>query len=371
MNIGKLAGGALFVAAVLAIWLWPQTVPVPPKDDSIRPIRSMVVKTGMKFPDLHLTGKIKANADRTLAFKQPGRIKGISVAAGQRVKKGDKLAWLDPLDFENDLAKAEAAEKRDRLSCERKREAAKKNAISQEEVSQAEALLHQSEAQLALAKRALEDTVLTAPFDGEVSEVPATELDMVTPATKIVLVHDLSKVKIDVVVPETLAISMRKIKPIATNCTVCTLASISFDSVPGRKFPAKFVEYVANANAKSQTYLATYVMDAPPDLMLLPGMSATLSISGDDYRYESETMVDAISLPEAALGIASSGEHFVWVLAETEQKGVYEAKRRTVQAGCRSGGTVAIAKGLKDGERVAIVGVHMLDEGRKVRLLAE
>lgn len=368
---GKFVGTVLFSAAVAAIWLWPGANNEFAPDDSVRPIRSVVVKEGVRMPDLFFTGRVKANADRTLCFKQSGRIQRISVMSGQSVKKGEKLAWLDPIDFENDLAKAEAAELRDRLSCERKREAAKKNAISQEELSQAEAQLKQSKAELALARRALEDTVLVAPFDCEVAEVPATELDMVSPSSKIVLVHDLTKVKIDVVIPETLAIESRKIKSVDTDPTACAGAKISFDSVPGRQFPVQFVEFVANANAKSQTYIATYVMDAPEDLCLLPGMSATMTVRGDGYRMDSNVLSKSLMLPESAVGVNDDGSHFAWVLEESAEKGVYVARRRALTIYSRQNGRTIVSSGIKAGERVATAGVMVLNEGRKVRLLAE
>lgn len=367
--LGKTIGGILFVGATAAIWLWPRHRVEMPADTSVRPVRSMLVTEGFRQPDLHFAGRVKANKDRTLCFKQAGRLQRIPVSAGRPVKKGDKLAWLDPLDFENDLAKAEAAEKRDRLTCMRKREAAKKKAISEEEVSQAEAQLKQSEAQLALARRALEETVLLAPFDGTIAEVPATELDMVSPNVPIVLVHDLSKIKVDAVIPETIAILQRRMRATGgTNC-VCSVATISLDSVPGRSFPARFVEYVSNADTKTQTYVATYEMDAPADLMVMPGMSATLFVSGKDYTYESDVAARSVSVPEAALGVADDGSHFVWVLEESAERGVWAARRRKVAVLSRANGFVALQDGVRAGERVATAGVAELTEGRRVRLL--
>ena len=371
INIGKVIGAALFAGAVAAIEFWPEAKVEARPDDAVRPVRSVVAEKGARLPDLYFTGKVKADSDRTLCFKQSGRVQRIPVSAGQKIKKGDRLAWLDPLDFEKDLAKAEAAEQRDRQTCDRKREAAKKNAISREELSQAEAQLAVSEAQLALAKRALEDTVLLAPFDGTVAEIPASELDMVTPATKIVLVHDLSKIKIDVTFPETMAIAARKIKAADDKRGVCAMAHVYFDSVPGRLFPVKFVEYVSNADAKTQTYVATYVMDAPEDLMIMPGMSATLFIKGTDYRFDSADIANAIVLPESAVAAAPDGTFGVWVLESASEQGVFIARHRTVEIASRSNGSVTILKGVASGERIATAGVSQLTEGRKVRLLAE
>ena len=371
INTGKIIGAALFAGAVAAIEFWPEAKVEAKPDDSVRPVRSVVAEKGTRLPDLYLTRKVKADSDRTLCFKQSGRIQRIPVSAGQAIKKGDKLAWLDPLDFEKDLVKAEAAATRDRQTCERKREAAKKNAISKEELSQAETQLQLSEAQLALAKRALEDTVLLAPFDGTVAEVPASELDMVTPASKIVLVHDLSKIKIDVIFPETLAIAAKKIRAADGKREVCVAANVYFDSVPERLFPVKFVEYVSNADSKTQTYVATYVMDAPDDLMVLPGMSATLFVRGEDYRFDSKVLEDSVRLPESAVAAAPDGTFEVWALEPSAEKDIFVAHRRSVELASRNGGAVTVMKGVNPGERIATAGCSQLTEGRKVRLIAE
>lgn len=368
ISVGKVVGFALFAGATAAVVLWPNPEFHAQPDNLVRPIRSEVVAAGARMPDIYLTGRVRASEDRTLAFKQYGRIQRIPVVAGQKVKKGDKLAWLDPIDFEKDLAKAESVERRDRLTYQRKAEALKKNAISQEEVSQAEAQLRQSEAQLALSKRALEDTVLYAPFDGTVAEVPATELDMVTPQTRVVLVHDLSKVKIDAVCPETMVITAKKFSPVRGESNVCEVVTASFDSVPGRKFPVKFVEYVSNADSRTQTYVATYEMDAPNDLMLFPGMSATLFISGEAYRHVGDEQSKLVSIPESALGVSDDGSFFVWVLEATAEPDVHAVRLRRIEVSDRANGRVSVKGGLSVGERIATAGVSVLTEGRKVRL---
>ena len=380
-TLGKIVGATLFAGATAAVWLWPDAEQAAKPDDSVRPVRSALVEVGAKMPDLHFPGKIRANEDRDLAFKQSGRIQRIPVVAGQQVKKGEKLAWLDPLDFQDNLAQAEAAAMRDRLTCERKRAAGQKNAISKEEISQAEAQLKLSEAQLALAKRALEETILYAPFDGEIAKVPGGELDMVSPLDTVIVFRDVSKVKVDVRLPETMVITSPNLQAvdgerIAKKGPVGkeerpVRATVSFDSVPGRSFPVAFVEYETAADLRSQTYVATFVMDTPKDLMLLPGMSATLSLRGTDYRYVGAGADTSATLPESAVGVGADGAHFAWVLEESGEKGVYVAKRRAIAVADRNHGRVVVSKGLAGGERVATAGVAVLTEGRKVRLLAE
>ena len=363
MSIVKMVGGIGVVGVAAAVCLWPGKGVTVATREPLRPVRSAIAKSCDRMPDLTFAGIVQAAETRTLAFKQSGRIQRIAVSKGQEVRKGDKLAWLDPLDFKSSLAKAEAIEKRDRLSYERKSDALRKKAISQEEVSQAEAQLRQSEAALDLAKRALEETVLYAPFDGTVAEVPATELDMVGPANHIVKMQDTSSVNIDVGVAEKYILRRKQFVDVDTD----EGRTVSFDSLPGRSFRVSFKEFQADRN--NQTFVATYTMVPPKDLLLLPGMSATLTISGASYAKTGDESADAMMIiPESGIGAASDGSHFVWVLHQTPEKGVYEVDRRGVVVVRRTDeGTVVT--GLKSGERIATAGVSILSEGRKVTLL--
>ena len=243
MLINKKTGcvWAAGVAAALGLCLWARGGKA--EAEALRPVRSTVVSAGYKMPDLVFAGIVQASTSRTLVFKQSGRIQHIAVAKGQDVKKGEKLAWLDPVDFVDALSKAEAAATRDRLSYARKSDALKKKAISQEDVSQSEAQLKQSEAALELAKRALEETVLYAPFDGTIAEVPATELDMVGAANPVVKIQDKSSVNIDVGVAEKYILRRSQFVDIETD----EGRTVSFDALPGQSFRCVFKEFQASA----------------------------------------------------------------------------------------------------------------------------
>lgn len=365
MDIGKAVGGVLLVAATAAIWLWPEGDARSPAEEVIRPVRSVIVAADARMPDLRFVGTVKANESRTLTFKQSGRVEKIPVSKGQAIRKGERLAWLDPLDFRNRLAQAEAAVERDRLTYRRKSDAAAKNAISQEELSQAEAQLKQSEAAWELAKRELAETELLAPFDCTVADIPAAELDMVGASTPIVKIQDLSKLKIDVVYPEAAVIVAKKLKHAAGPSDPCV--EIVFDSYPSKRYPAKFVEYVGTADEKTQTYRATYEMTPPAELNILPGMSATLHVSGDSYRYEDGEAVGLV-VPESAVASGSDGAAYACRLVETSRPDVFAVTRVPVELGHTVNGGISILKGLAAGDRIATAGVTLLADGQQVRL---
>ena len=370
MSIGKTVGIVMFAGAVAAIWLWPAAKAPSVPEEIVRPVRSCVVTGDSVMPELRFAGQIKATESRTLRFKQAGRVERIPVSKGQKVKKGDRLAWLFADDFKNRVEEMTAVAERDRLSYQRISDAAKKNAVSREELSRAEAQLRQSEANLELAKRALEETVLTAPFDGSIADIPATELDMVSSADRIVVLQDLSRIKIDAVIPETIAILQRKIRHNDASDTNRCVITVTFDSFPGRVFDASFVECTVVADKDTQTFTATYRMDPVDDLLLLPGMSATVVIPAGTYRIDTASDgAPSVDIPESAVGVDGQGGYFAWRLDPDAEAGVYVAHRVALGGCLLKGSRMSVTSGVKSGDRVATAGVAVLSEGRRVTLL--
>jgi len=368
-SLGKITGGVLLVAGTAAIWLWPQGKVPEAEPEPVRPVRYAVVKDAATMPDLKFCGIVKAGEVRTLAFKHPGRIERIPVRKGQTVRKGDRLAWLVQNDFRNSLTEAEVALAHDRQTFERMEKAAKRNAVSREELSKAEAALKRSEVRHAQAKLTLEESTLVAPFDGIVADVPGAELQVVGAANPVVVMLDLSTVKIDASVPESVVIQQKRLKCRDGECRV----RVTFDSAGDREYPVKFVEYKTMAEAENQTFTATYRMSAPSDLVLLPGMSATVTVPGDSYSPVEEPRA-SFEIPEAAVGVDADGTYFAWkLLPDGKADGVFTVTRCRLD-GCervKGRGLVSGRGGLVPGERIVTAGVAVLSEGRRVTLLED
>lgn len=366
--IGKTLGGALIVAGTAAVWMWPDPVIEVTEDETVRPIRSAVVEAGYKSPDLYFPARIDAGEERSMSFKHPGRIASIPVSSGDRVMKGGVLATLEKESFVEAVEIAKAALERDRLAYERRLNAAAKNAVSGEELTAAEAQYNQSRSRLRDAERDLEETVLVAPFDGVVSRKRMDELRNVAAGDEIILFHDITKISVKVVIPETMVIGL---KNMTFNEDDPEMLTISFDSAPGLSFPVKFKDFESSANENTQTFTVSYSLPAPKELLLLPGMSGTLKLSGRHYAFNSESTGKEVTVPESAVGAASDGSAFAWVLAPTTEAGVWTVHKRSIKVGRRAAGLVRVDDGLSAGERIATAGVAVLTEGRKVRVLED
>ncbi len=106
-------------------------------------------------------------------------------------------------------------------------------------------------------------------------------------------------------------------------------------------------------------------MDQPEDIKILPGMAgkATRAPAIPDMKKQAD-----IVIPETAVfSPDDSDTSFVWVI--DDQTKTISKRKVTVDELLDSG--IAITDGLKPGEWIATAGVHYLQEGQQVRIMAE
>lgn len=357
---GRWIGGALLAAGVAAVFLIKVKPEDEPADTTIRPIKSLVVGADAPRPKLYFPGTVEADVEVDLSFEVGGRLVEFPVRRGLVVAQGDVLGKLDPRNYENQVKNAEADLERAQSSLGRIEKALKVNAVSQDEYSQARAAVAKAEAQLAIQRKALDDTQLAARFQGVVSDTFADQFDTVSPGQPVLKLQDVSTLTIAVSVPESYV-------QLATPDKLGSASfAVQFDSLPGQSFPVRLKEFVTTADPVTQTYRATFAMEKPDGVFLLPGMSGTVVIEGAQPSATGGTL----TVPSNAVGFASDGAAFVWVL-EAQDGGAFDMRRQVVVLGRRLGENVEVLDGLAPGARIAAAGVAILTEGRRVRLLDE
>ena len=356
--LGKMVGGILLVAAVAALFLYRVTPDEPAEDTLVRPIKYMVVGTYTDRPVLHFPGSVEADREVDLAFEVGGRLIEFPVRRGMMVEEGDVLGRLDPTTFENQLRNVEAELDLARSSLARIERALAVNAVSQEEFARAAASVQKAEAQLAIYQKALSDAVLTARFEGRVSETYVNTFDNVSPGRPVLKLQDIRRLALAVSVPETY------VQWAQPDFLEETPFVVSFDSLPGVEYPATVREFATVADSATRTFRVRLQFEHDHDFLLLPGMTGSVRIEGPDHAYaEAPPLV-----PSDAVGFTSDGRAFVWALDLTDTPEVYAARRQFVDLGRRSGAMIEAA-GIDAGTRIATAGVAILTEGRRVRLL--
>jgi len=355
-NMNVKIGLGLMIVAVISVFFMDWKADIPEEPLVVRPLKTLVIgsafaESGRKYP-----GKVRAAQSAEMGFEVSGRLIERPVNNGDMVTEGQLLARLDPSDFEQDLESVTAELERSRAQRDRIRKAAEKNAVSKQDVSNAEAAFDKAQAQVKIKAKALKDTYLRAEFSGIIANTLVENFENVTAKQPIMVLQDISSLEIDINVPEerfALAKKQKGAKFLA-----------SFDYLPEREFDITVKEFATEADPKTQTYAVTFKMPAPKDVNILPGMTATVK----EYRKATQKGDSSYSVPIDVVPVDGLGNYYVWLLKKSAEN-IYTVHRVDVEVGDMTGDSIQILKGLKQGDRIAMAGVHYLQEGQHVRLL--
>jgi RND family efflux transporter MFP subunit len=162
-------------------------------------------------PAIPITGTLAPIRESTVSFKVTGRLSGVYVKVGDVVKSGNRLASLDPIDASAqiagataqvraagvDLAIAKENERRSSVLLEKNSISSAEHLGDEQKVQVATARFEQAKAQAEMAKVALQNTQLVAPFAGVVTLAPSAPGAIVTPGSSLFRVEDTSALKLN------------------------------------------------------------------------------------------------------------------------------------------------------------------------------
>lgn len=314
--------------------------------------------------DRSFPGTVKAMEKTPLAFRIHGPLVEVNVKAGESVKQGQVLMQVDPRDFEDrirvldaNLERMKAQHKKAALDFERAKTLFAEQVVPQSNFDSAQSAFDETaaavkdiEAQLVISKHQLADTSLVAPYDGIITARRAENHEMIAVGQVVLEMHDISRLKIETDIPEN-EISKRKLQPGES-------AKIQFPSLPGREFTAVLKEWNTSADAVTRTYNVVFIMDAPQDATILPGMTALVVWDSG------AAAAPVVSVPARAVIADREGRSFVWVFdPKTSQ-----AQKRFVETGkLMNAHRVQILKGLEVGEQIVREGAGFITEGMTLR----
>ena len=343
---------------------------------------------------LRLTGSLVAQEEAEVAAETGGRVVATPVERGTSVREGDALIRVAPIEAEASAREAEAnvAQLEARLAlkpgepfdAERVPEVASAKAsselaqadftrirtlrdervVSQAEYdqrrTQVEATRNQYEAagnsarqlfrqyeaasaRLALARKALDDTTVRAPFAGLVVERKVSVGDFVTRGTKVATVVKINPLRVELTVPEQMLSAIKAGQAL----------TLQVDAYPGRAF-AGHVRFVSPALRADQRALTVEAVVPNPDGLLKPGLFASALV-------ESATTDMVWMVLASAVRTDGSVSRLFVVRGD-------RAEEHVVKLGQSSGSLVEIASGVGDGDPVAVTNVPQLTDGVKVRV---
>ncbi len=332
--------------------------PTEPEALSIKTLTIGTAGAGIKH---EYPGQLAAWQNAEMAFEVSGKIIDWRFTEGQSVTAGTILARLDPRDFQAGLKAAEANLARDEADFLRYQTLFEKGVASESELD-ARTLRHEvSQADLEIAQKKLEDADLVAPFDGVVAKKLIEDFGNVVAKSPVLILQDLSQLKIHVAVPES---DMTGDRRMAGSIDIEEInktlkPEIVLTSLRDRVFPARLHELTLTADPVTRTFDATLLMDRPKDVVVLPGMTAKAVI------YVAPERGSGLMIPANAVWADDDGNTHIWKI----DPAAMTVSQSPVEVGRLSADRIVILSGIGDGDQIAISGIQNLTDGRKVRPL--
>lgn len=212
-------------------------------------------------------------------------------------------------------------------------------------VINAEASLSGFKAQTAMAQKAVEDSLIHAPFDGYVSARPIAAGQYVALTSKIATLLRITPLRLELQVPESDAVQMH----------VSAEVEASVPGYPGRKFQGKVtaVNPAVDPNSRTFTVVAEF---ANKDIALKPGMFAVARILLPASR-------QGLFVPrQAVLTDPTTSSSQLFFLRDGK------ARVAVVQLGPADGDAVQVLSGISAGMTIATDHLSDLYDGESVTI---
>ncbi len=318
----------------------------------VRPAKLIEIGQTKSNDFLNYPAVIKSAQHSTLSFEVGGVLKALLVVEAQEVKQGEVLAKLDQRDLQTQLKSAKSEFDNANAEYQRAVRLMKEDAISRSSLEERKSKRDVRKAQLETAEKALQDSVLIAPYDGNIARIHVKERQAVQAGAEAISIISRGKLKATINLPSSIIARTGKSQALATD------SYIILNSASDRRIPVAFKEASLEADADSQTYEVVFVFDTPEDLIVLPGMNAVVWFR-DPGRSTSDS--NKIRIPLTA--IATDGDQkYVWIV---DQNTMLVSKRNIVIE-ANVGTLVGVTNGLKPGDTIVASGVSALSEGMKV-----
>jgi RND family efflux transporter MFP subunit len=353
-----------FVARVLISFVVAASIagcgePPPDTTPVVRPVKILDVSPLGLGQVREFPGFVRAADSAEVSFEVPGRIVELEAKEGQKVKAGDTLAKLDDTNFVADLNVALANLRKARSDLQRSENifAEDPGAITQERIDADRRAVEVTDAQVVQAKKAVDDTVLRAPFDGSVSRRLVEVFENVQAKEPVLIVENLDRVEVEINVPERDMLSREsgtvtgeELEEISRR--VAPMVSLS--AMPDVEFPGTLSEVATRADPATRTFAVRIAFNPPSDTSLLPGMTARVS-----GRFQGNAPV---KVPVSALAADPESEATVWIV----DPDTMTVSARVVGLGQMAGDEVEIVSGVEPGDMIAVTGATQLAEGMQV-----
>ncbi len=326
----------------------------PREAEPLRPVKVAEAES-LGVTDKSFSGVVMPDQYSNLAFKVGGPLVQMNVVEGQRVRKGELVAEIDPIDYRLQYEATRSSYVTAKSQLERAEKLLAKDAISRQDFESTRAHYDNAKASFENAESLLKETKLRAPFDGFVQKKFVENYQKVQAGTSVVCLIDPSLLQIRFLMPEA------NMEYFLADPELY----VEFENYKGTYFKARVKEYVPASSDGSGVPVFLRIDDSRFNLKeynVSVGFTCRVIL-----RHTNPGMTDACTVPISAIVTKVEGnEPHVFVF--NAEKGLVEM-HSVKQEGITGRGSVIITEGLKAGEQVVVAGATRLTDGQNVKVL--
>lgn len=285
-------------------------------------------------------GTARAKTFATLYPKTGGEVTSISFVAGDYVEAGQPLLRLEAREETLAVERAQIAVRDAEQLLDRYERIDVPEAISDSQIDEAQTALDAAKVELALARNALAERTVRAPFSGFIGFTDLDKGARITPQTPIARLDDRSQIFVDFEAPE----------QVFGDLEIGDIIEMEPFSLSGTMIEAEIQTIDSGIDPEQRNFRVRTVTDNQED-RLRPGMSFRIVFDLPGERYP--------AIPEAAIVWGGDGA-FLWSVENGQ------ASRLPVTIVARREGTVLVKAPLEPGSSIVSEGVQKVREGQAV-----
>lgn len=283
------------------------------------------------------TATVEAEVKNNIAPSTPVRIDQIFVEVGDRVSKGQKLVLMDAANLQQMKLQLENK----RLEFNRADELYKVGGTSK---SEWDALKMALDVQETAYKNLMENTTLLCPINGVVTARNYDNGDMYSGGNPVLVVEQITPVKLMINVSETYFSKVKKGEPVA----------IKLDVYGDEEFTGKISLVYPTIDAATRTFPVEITLENR-DQRVRPGMFARATLNFGTQ--------DNVVVPDLAIvKQAGSGDRYVYVYKDGK------VSYNKVELGRRMGAEYELRSGVPNNSQVVVAGQTRLSNGTEVEV---
>ena len=328
--------------------------------EQVRPVLTVTAEPNLRGQTVTYTGEVVPHTETPIAFKSNGRISERLVVVGDQVKKGQTLVVLETSEFQDQVLVAEAEEQVAQAAVSASQQALDRQTALMDkglssratfdaavlEANSARSRLETAQANLSLARKALEQTVLEAPMDGVVTAISGNVSQVIAAGQEVMRIASLDRPDAVFDVPEQI---------ITAGGSQDQIVSLALLSNGGIVANGRITEVSPMADPSTRTYrVRVAVEDAPPGMIYGASVVGTLIV---DDRQTFEIPVSSLT--------SMAGNPAVYVV----ESATHTLVRKPVEISVQNQKSMFVSSGLDQGDQVVTAGVSKLRPGQAVKIM--